>query len=55
MDYPAEIFDQVQWRYETNGFNDHQLHCVLRFEAGRNASAARRSRVGIAGAVRQIN
>jgi NRPS condensation-like uncharacterized protein len=56
MDYPAEIFDQVQWRYETNGFNDHQLHCVLRFEAGpdvellRNALIASIEAIPILGA-----
>ncbi len=32
MNYPAEIFDQVQLLFEKNGFNDHQLHCVLNFE-----------------------
>jgi NRPS condensation-like uncharacterized protein len=32
MDTAAEIFDQLQWLYDTNGFNDHQLHCVLEFE-----------------------
>ena len=34
MDYPAEIFDQIQLLFEKNGFNDHELHCVLRFERG---------------------
>ena len=31
MEYKAEIFDQLQMLYETTGFNDHQLHCVMRF------------------------
>jgi len=31
MDYKAEIFDQMQLMYDLTGFNDHQLHCVLRF------------------------
>ena len=33
MKYKAEVFDQVQRLFDVNGFNDHQLHCVLRFEA----------------------
>jgi NRPS condensation-like uncharacterized protein len=32
MDYTAEVFDQIQLLFGANGFNDHQLHCVLRFE-----------------------
>ena len=35
MEFTAEVFDQVQRLFDLNGFNDHQLHCVLRFEAGR--------------------
>jgi len=34
MDYTAEIFDQIQVLFKVNGFNDHELHCVLRFEHG---------------------
>jgi len=30
----AEIFDQLQRLFDLNGLNDHQLHCVLRFESG---------------------
>ena len=37
MDYTAEVFDQVQLLSDLNGFNDHQLHCVLRFEDGPDA------------------
>ncbi len=33
MDYPAEVFDQVQLLFDITGFNDHQLHCVLKFES----------------------
>lgn len=33
MNYPAEIFDQMQLLFHLTGFNDHQLHCVLRFES----------------------
>jgi NRPS condensation-like uncharacterized protein len=32
--FKAEIFDQVQRLFDLNGLNDHQLHCVLRFESG---------------------
>ncbi len=32
MRYPAQIFDHLQYLYHTTGFNDHQLHCVIRFE-----------------------
>jgi NRPS condensation-like uncharacterized protein len=38
MDYPSEIFDQVQLLFDVNRFNDHQLHCVLRFESGPDAA-----------------
>ena len=34
MDHTAEIFDQIQMLYKTNGFNDHVLHSVLSFERG---------------------
>ena len=33
MKYEAEVFDQVQRLFDVNQFNDHQLHCVLRFDA----------------------
>jgi len=32
MQFTAEVFDQVQRLFDVNGFNDHQLHCVLRFD-----------------------
>jgi NRPS condensation-like uncharacterized protein len=31
MNFTAEVFDQIQLLFEITGFNDHQLHCVLRF------------------------
>jgi NRPS condensation-like uncharacterized protein len=34
MRLKAEIFDQLQRLFDLNGFNDHQLHCLLRFESG---------------------
>ncbi len=35
--YKAEIFDCLQFLYNTTGFNDHQLHCVIKFESKVNA------------------
>ena len=35
MEFTAEVFDQVQRVFDRNGLNDHQLHAVLRFGAGR--------------------
>ena len=32
MDRKLEIFDKVQRLYGVRGFNDHELHCLLRFE-----------------------
>jgi len=32
MNYTAEVFDQLQLLFDTKGLNDHQMHCVLRFE-----------------------
>jgi NRPS condensation-like uncharacterized protein len=32
MDYQAEVFDQFQQLCDVKGFNDHQVHCVLRFD-----------------------
>lgn len=43
MDYAAETFDQVQWLFDANGFNDHVLHCVLRFERGLEAEILKKS------------
>ena len=43
MDYIAEVFDQVQLLYDTNGFNDHELHCVLKFEHGLEADILKKS------------
>jgi NRPS condensation-like uncharacterized protein len=43
MDYTAEVFDQVQRLFDSTGFNDHQLHCVLRFESGPNAGVLKKA------------
>jgi NRPS condensation-like uncharacterized protein len=43
MDYTAEIFDQIQLLFAITGFNDHQLHCVLRFGAKLDAAALKKA------------
>jgi len=40
MDFICEAFDQMQRAFDLNGFNDHQLHCVLRFDSGVAPDAA---------------
>ena len=32
MKHKTEIFDYLQYLYNTTGFNDHQVHCVIKFE-----------------------
>ena len=32
MRYKVEIFDYIQHLYETTGYNDHQLHFIIRFK-----------------------
>ena len=39
MRFKAELFDYLQYLYDTTGFNDHQLHCVIIFENKINALA----------------
>jgi hypothetical protein len=46
MDFICEAFDQMQ--RALNGFNDHQLHCVLRFDSGAAPDAAILRRAAIA-------
>ena len=43
MDYTAEVFDQVQLLFDITGFNDHQLHCVLRFETKLDAAVLKKA------------
>lgn len=43
MDYPAEVFDQVQLLFNATGFNDHQLHCVLRLESSLDAALLKKA------------
>ncbi len=48
MDFICEAFDQMQRAFDLNGFNDHQLHCVLRFDSGAGPDAAILRRAAIA-------
>ena len=43
MKYKAEVFDKVQYLYEVTKFNDHQLHCVIRFNGTLNEEVLRSS------------
>ena len=43
MDYTAVVFDQNQQLFEVNRFNDHELHCVLRFEHGPDPEVLKKS------------
>ncbi|MGD9474882.1 MAG: hypothetical protein AB7V37_07770 [Eubacteriaceae bacterium] len=43
MKYKAEIFDKIQYLYEATGFNDHQLHCVIRFTGKINETLLRKA------------
>jgi NRPS condensation-like uncharacterized protein len=48
MEFICEAFDQMQRAFDLNGFNDHQLHCVLRFDSGVAPDAAILRRAAIA-------
>lgn len=43
MEFAAEILDQVQRLFDIKGFNDHQLHCVLRFESAPDVEVLRKA------------
>ena len=43
MRFRAQVFDQLQLLYDLTGFNDHQLHCVLRFDSGPDAGILRKA------------
>ena len=51
MDYAAEIFDQIQLLFGVNRLNDHELHCVLRFERAPNAEILKKSIVASIAAI----
>jgi Uncharacterized protein containing a NRPS condensation (elongation) domain len=43
MKYPAQIFDYSQYLFQTTGFNDHQLHCVIEYKDKINASLLKKA------------
>ena len=43
MKYTAEAFDQMQLLWGVKEFNDHNLHCVLRFEQRLDAETLKRA------------
>lgn len=43
MNEPAVIFDCIEWLFKANGFNDHELHCVLSFGSGLDMDLLRRA------------
>jgi NRPS condensation-like uncharacterized protein len=43
MKTKAEIFDKLQYLYKETKFNDHQLHCVIRFDGRVDADVLGRS------------
>jgi NRPS condensation-like uncharacterized protein len=43
MNYTAEVFDQFQLLYDITGFNDHSLHCVLRFDSAPDAELLKKA------------
>lgn len=45
VDYTAEVFDQIQLLFGSNGFNDHQLHCVLRFDHALNEEILKKAMI----------
>jgi len=43
MRYKAELFDRLQYLYEVTQFNDHQLHCVIKFSDKLDACIAEKA------------
>ena len=43
MKIAAEEFDQVQLLFDLTGFNDHYLHCVLRFDSAPDVELLRKA------------
>ena len=43
MDFNAEVFDQIQLLFDITGFNDHQLHCVLKFDSPLDAEILKKA------------
>lgn len=45
MKYKAEVFDKFQYLAEVTKFNDHQLHCVIKFENELNADVMEKAMI----------
>jgi NRPS condensation-like uncharacterized protein len=43
MKHKAEVFDKLQYLYEVTKFNDHQLHCVIKFADKLDAGAMKKA------------
>jgi len=43
MRYKAEIFDRMQLLYDETGFNDHQVHCEMRFSSSLDEARLRKA------------
>ena len=43
MQFIAEIFDRFQKLFDITGFNDHQLHCVMKFNSAPNAELLKKA------------
>jgi NRPS condensation-like uncharacterized protein len=41
--YPVEVFDSLQLLYAVKGFNDHQIHCLVRFVSAPQEATLRRA------------
>jgi NRPS condensation-like uncharacterized protein len=51
VDYTAEVFDQVQLLFDITGFNDHQLHCVLKLESSLDTAILKKAVISSIGAI----
>lgn len=43
MIFKSEIFDKLQFLFETYKFNDHNLHCILHFDGNINKTALKKA------------
>lgn len=43
MKYRAEIFDKFQYLYETTGYSDHQVRCVISFDSKVDAGLVKKA------------
>ena len=45
MEFKAEVFDQIQLLFDVTGFNDHQLHCVMKFDSSIDAEILKKATI----------